>query len=94
VSERISYNASFRASVASRGISIGSGKRGLSMEIPRLPSVAALLSVARNDGETFVERWEATAKIVKVVQAWGRFSCEIEQETSRQISISVLYYGA
>ena len=34
----------------SRGISACDGKSGLGIEIPRLPSVAMLLSVARNDG--------------------------------------------
>jgi hypothetical protein len=34
----------------SRGISACDGKSGLGIEIPRIPSVATLLSVARNDG--------------------------------------------
>jgi predicted RNase H-like HicB family nuclease len=46
VTTQASYNTSFRASAASRGISVFGGK---SDQIPRLPSVAALLSVARND---------------------------------------------
>jgi len=46
VTTQASHNTSFRASAASRGISVFGGK---SDQIPRLPSVAALLSVARND---------------------------------------------
>jgi len=50
VTTRAPHDVSFRASVASRGISACNGKSSLGMEIPRLPSVAALLSVTRNDG--------------------------------------------
>ena len=82
------FDVSFRASVASRGISLAVAKSGLDMEIPRLPS--ALLRAGCLEW-----RWLSSSTILdKVVTFWDSFiQGEGELLAQRKPRSSLLTHG-